>query len=182
MANFHSVHVIVRMKLVLLSLARKNPTRATSDYIFLSCPITLPQASQYGQTSTSSSSLAPNMTTSLIQDYVPRDERHSTAGVEMNHTKLASTPEDGVSGIGCYDSGQRQHARVLGSEAFAEGSTPEQHPAVAAAAAAAADMMHWPSPEQGHGYAERRVYKQLVGQGGPAPFLTPGPHRGRMLG
>lgn len=98
----------------------------------------------------------------------------------MNNTKLASTPEDGVSGSnrgGCYDPGQQ--ARVPGSGIFSEGLSPKQHPA---AVSAAADIMHWPSPEQGHGYAERRVHKQLVGHGGPAPFLTPGPHRGRMLG
>ena len=41
------------------------------------------------------------------------------------------------------------------------------------------DVLHWPSPEQGHGYAHKRGNKPL-GQG-PAPFLTPGPHRHKLL-
>lgn len=41
------------------------------------------------------------------------------------------------------------------------------------------DVLHWPSPEQGHGYADKRVHK-LPGQG-PAPFLTPGPHRHKLV-
>lgn len=41
------------------------------------------------------------------------------------------------------------------------------------------DVLHWPSPEQGHGYAHKRVNK-LLGQG-PAPFLTPGPHRHKLV-
>lgn len=40
-------------------------------------------------------------------------------------------------------------------------------------------LQHWPSPEQGHGYADNRVHK-LTGQG-PAPFLTPGPHRHKLV-
>lgn len=40
-------------------------------------------------------------------------------------------------------------------------------------------LLHWPSPEQGHGYADSRVYK-LKGQG-LAPFLTPGPHRHKLV-
>lgn len=40
-------------------------------------------------------------------------------------------------------------------------------------------VLHWPFPGPGHGYADGRVYK-LQGQG-PAPFLTPGPHRHKLI-
>lgn len=104
----------------------------------------------------------------------------------MNHDlRLPSTPEDGASRLtGAVDS-YGQHAGVqaqvdcavgnapVRSGAFMEADVPDQD-------VVGADTVHWPSPELGHGYAERRVHK-LVGQG-PAPFLTPGPHRGRMLG
>lgn len=155
------------------------------------------KACQYGHASTSSSSLAPNMTTSLIQDYVPQDyERNYAAaripGMETNRDlsrpRLPSTPEDGAAAAVptrtvdsyAHHAGVQARNAPAGSEAYVEAATPD-HDAVAASATAATDMMHWPSPpELGHGYAERRVHKQLVGQG-PAPFLTPGPHRGRML-
>lgn len=41
------------------------------------------------------------------------------------------------------------------------------------------DVLHWPSPEQGHGYADKRLHK--FGGQGPAPFLTPGPHRHKFV-
>lgn len=131
------------------------------------------------------------MTTSLIQDYVPDEyERTTAAGrtpaEEMNRDpRLPSTPEDGALRLnGTIDSyGQQAGVQpqvdcAMGnapasSGAYIEADMPDQD-------VGEADMMHWPSPELGHGYAERRVHK-LVGQG-PAPFLTPGPHRGRMLG
>lgn len=95
--------------------------------------------------------------------------------------RLPSTPEDGaalpsrkVDSYSHHGGVQARHAPA-GSEAYVEAATSDRD------AAAATDMMHWPSPpELGHGYAEKRVHKQLVGQG-PAPFLTPGPHRGRAL-
>lgn len=40
-------------------------------------------------------------------------------------------------------------------------------------------VLHWPFPGPGHGYADGRVYK-IQGQG-PAPFLTPGPHRHKLI-
>lgn len=136
------------------------------------------------------------MTTSLIQDYVPQDYERNfaaarTPGMEMNRDwprpRLPSTPEDGAAvpsrtteSYGHSAGVQARHAPA-GSEAYVGAATPDGDGTAAASDAAATDMMHWPSPpEQGHGYAERRVHKQLVGQG-PAPFLTPGPHRGRML-
>lgn len=42
-----------------------------------------------------------------------------------------------------------------------------------------AGLLNWPSPKQGHGYAAKRVQKPK-GQG-PAPFLTPGPHRHKLV-
>eukprot|EP00903_Cladosiphon_okamuranus_P019934 g18320.t1 len=150
------------------------------------------KACQYGHASTSSSSLAPNMTTSLIQDYVPQDyERNSTVartpGMETNRDwprpRLPRTPEDGAAVVDSHGhhAGVQARTAPTGSEAYIEAATPDRDAAAAAAAATDMDTMHWPSPpELGHGYIERRVHKHLVGQG-PAPFLTPGPHRGRKL-
>lgn len=108
-------------------------------------------------------------------------------GMEINRDgprpRLPSTPEDGAAVPSRTVDSYGHHAGVqarnvpAGAEAYAEAAIPDRD----AAAAAATDMMHWPSPpELGHGYTERRVHKQLIGQG-PAPFLTPGPRRGRML-
>lgn len=119
------------------------------------------------------------------------------SGMETNRDwarpRLPSTPEDDAAvprrTVDSYGrrAGVQAGNAPTGSEAYVEAATPDQDAATAttaataASAAAATDMMHWPSPpELGHGYAERRVHKQLAGQG-PAPFLTPGPHRGRML-
>lgn len=154
------------------------------------------QACQYGHASTSSSSLAPNMTTSLIQDYVPQDYKNTSiaARTEVNRdwprSRLPSTPEDSAARASRTADSYGRHAGMQAHnvradpDAYIEAATPNDDTVTAAAASAAAtatDMMQWPSPpELGHGYAERRIHKQLVGQG-PAPFLTPGPHRGRML-
>lgn len=131
------------------------------------------------------------MTTSLIQDYVPDEYEGTTAAgmtptVEINpDQRLPSTPEDGgsrpkgaVDSHGHHTGVQTQVDCAVGnaptsSGAHLEADVPDQD-------IGGADTMHWPSPQLGHGYAERHVHK-LVGQG-PAPFLTPGPHRGRMLG
>lgn len=43
----------------------------------------------------------------------------------------------------------------------------------------APDAIHWPLLEQGHGYAAKRA-SNVTGQG-PAPFLTPGPHRHKLV-
>lgn len=41
------------------------------------------------------------------------------------------------------------------------------------------DVMYWPSPEQGHGYTHKRIHKPITQ--GLAPFLTPGPHRHKLV-
>ncbi|CAM9140332.1 unnamed protein product [Ectocarpus sp. 13 AM-2016] len=124
------------------------------------------KAYQHGQTNTLTA--APDMTTSLIPDYVTDEYERNTAAsrmpaAEVNHDwpKLPSTVEDGASGPdGAVDT-YGQHA---GKKVSKENTS----------------TMHWPSPELGHGYAEKRIH---VGpRQGPAPFLTPGPHRGRPLG
>lgn len=40
-------------------------------------------------------------------------------------------------------------------------------------------LSNWPSPGQSHGYASKHAH-MLKGQG-PAPFLTPGPHRHKLV-
>ncbi|CBJ29505.1 conserved unknown protein [Ectocarpus siliculosus] len=124
------------------------------------------KAYQHGQTNTVTA--APDMTTSLIPDYVTDEyERNAAASrmpaTEVNHDwpKLPSTPEDGASVPDGAVDAYGQHA---GNKVSKENTS----------------MMHWPSPELGHGYAEKRTH--IGPRQGPAPFLTPGPHRGRPLG
>lgn len=45
----------------------------------------------------------------------------------------------------------------------------------------APDAIHWPLLEQGHGYAAKRCPTSNVTGQGPAPFLTPGPHRHKLV-
>ncbi|CAM9129809.1 unnamed protein product [Ectocarpus fasciculatus] len=121
------------------------------------------KAYQHGQTNTLNA--APDMTTSLIPDYVTDEyERNAAASrmpaAEVNHDwpKLPSTPEDGASGP---DGAVDAYSQPAGNKVSKEN-------------------MMWPSPELGHGYAEKRTH--IGPRQGPAPFLTPGPHRGRPLG
>ncbi|CAM9775374.1 unnamed protein product [Scytosiphon promiscuus] len=122
---------------------------------------------------------APDMTTSLIQDYVPGEyERNAAAAAgrmpasETNQDwpQLPSTPEDGT-----VESGPR------GGVADSDASHAPPEGAGGKVEGGGADMMHWPpSPELGHGYAEKRLITEP--RQGPRPFSTPGPHRGRLLG
>lgn len=167
------------------------------------------------------STLAPNMTTSIIQDYVPNEysndpmrqnetEPNSTFGRGVDGDKqleylpkLATMPEDppfrkpqvaehehGNNTMGGLGVALLQHK--VDSRSGVQGRV-QAHPLSGyrpgpddgADCFGEADLglgpglLHWPSPEQGHGYADSRVYK-LKGQG-PAPFLTPGPHRHKLV-
>lgn len=149
------------------------------------------QAYQRGHTGNERTNLTPDMTTSLIQDYVPdKYERNTSSGrtpsSEVNRdSRLSSTPEDTPSRPDGPVDSYGEHAQVQGRKDYDVGNAPASLGAHVEADtpvqdAGEHDTMHWPSPDSGHGYTERRVNRH-AGQG-PAPFLTPGPHRGRMLG
>ena len=176
------------------------------------------------------SSLAPNMTTSIIQDYVPHDYEH-TGILRDGHEGEAPAPapspaaavmvmavargeksddhwqEDGAMAAGAgadaysFNGGagvDRQRCNTdftgglaiplpsgLGAAIDAHARKDSQHRRDDAGTTDEAnigqgpDVLHWPSPEQGHGYAHARVNKLL--EQGPAPFLTPGPHRHKLV-
>lgn len=147
------------------------------------CPLSSPSrcqkvCEQQGCRSAPSASTAPDMTTSLIQDYVPGEyERNAAAAAKppasdanQDWPQLPSTPEDGPAASGPRGGtagSDTSHAPEGGGGAQVEGG--------------GGDMTHWPpSPEMGHGYAEKRLNTEP--RQGPRPFSTPGPHRGRLLG
>lgn len=173
-------------------------------------------------------STAPNMTTSIIQDYVPdeygddqlRDEEEDITAMRARAVegessyeysrRLPTMPEDRVTAARNPVVGQDDDERIDGQEdgvLSGLGVALLQHHVEANASSTGAiqtrsssnrrhlddgainvahkdlglgpELLNWPTSEQGHGYADKRV-RMLVEQG-PAPFLTPGPHRHKLL-
>lgn len=178
---------------------------------------------------TPSTSTAPNMTTSIIQDYVPdqyendhlrNEEEDATAAMRTRaiqgethyefSPRLPTMPEDRATAARNPVGGQGHEGRTGGQGDGAMsglGAALLQHNVETNASISGViqarssssrrqlddgainvaeedlesgpELLNWPTPEQGHGYADKRVH-MLVGQG-PAPFLTPGPHRHKLV-
>ena len=176
-------------------------------------------------------SVTPNMTSSIIQDYVPDEYDNDQLRQDLQDSKgiiargaegevhldyrprLATTPEDATMASRSPIDGNQQGGRV-GQHVDEHGMISRlgallQHdidPSIPGATIGTnnrssfdpsrsrsrdaynmgevdlepgPDVLNWPSPQQGHGYAAKRV-ANLTGQG-PAPFLTPGPHRHKLV-
>lgn len=185
------------------------------------------QALQHGQTSTSPTPrITPNMTSSIIQDYVPdeyegehlRHDVRESVGIAVGgdtnqdyRPRLETTPEDATPSSRRLLGGDQQRKRLGRLEGDHQdgmsgpGALPQRNVDSVTPRATigeryrtnfetppsrdtetkegnvgpAPDVIHWPLLEQGHGYAAKRA-SNVKGQG-PAPFLTPGPHRHKLV-
>lgn len=161
-----------------------------------------------------SASLTANMTTSIIQDYVPdtysndrplHDNKKGKSSHEHQSSPINGAPvsheavenrnqtwdhEEGAGstsrlGVALHKPALNSDAIIRPSEAvdssmgFKPDVDKEDSSIGDAEGGLGLGLMNWPSPGQGHGYGAKDVNK--VKWQGPAPFLTPGPHRHKLV-